>query len=95
MNLIIAIVHSDHAEAVTRALLDAGRRLTRINTAGGFLRRGNATLLIGVEEDQVDAVLGLIQDNCPLQTESNPVGAGIPMYGATVFVLDSAKFAHL
>ncbi len=95
MNLIVAIVHSDHAEAVTRALLDAGHRLTRLNTAGGFLRRGNATLLIGVEADRVDNVLGLIQANCPLQTEPNPPAVGIPMYGATVFVLETARFEHL
>jgi uncharacterized protein YaaQ len=95
MNLIIAIVHSDYVEAVTRALLTAGHRLTRINTAGGFLRRGNATLLIGVEEARVDEVLSLIQAQCPLHTEPNPPGAGIPMYGATVFVLETVRFVHV
>ena len=95
MNLVIAIVHSDHVEAVTQALLAAGHRLTRINTAGGFLRRGNATLLIGAEEAQVDAILNLIQAHCPLRTEANPVDAGIPIYGATVFVLEAARFARV
>jgi uncharacterized protein YaaQ len=95
MNLVIAIVHSDHVEAVTQALLASGHRLTRINTAGGFLRRGNATLLIGAEEAQVDEILNLIQANCPLRTDPNPVDAGIPMYGATVFVLEAARFARV
>ncbi|MCX6030342.1 MAG: cyclic-di-AMP receptor [Chloroflexi bacterium] len=95
MNLVIAIVHSDYVEAVTRALLAAGHRLTRINTAGGFLRRGNATLLIGVEAAQVDEVLNLIQAQCPLHTEPNPLDVGIPTYGATVFVLETTKFARV
>jgi uncharacterized protein YaaQ len=94
MNLIIAIVHSDHVEAVTQALLAAGHRLTRINTAGGFLRRGNATLFIGVEAARVDEVLDLIRANCPLRTGPAPADAG-PMYGATVFVLETVKFAHI
>jgi uncharacterized protein YaaQ len=75
--------------------LAAGHRLTRINTAGGFLRRGNATLLIGVEEAQVDEVLSLIQAQCPLHTEPNPPSAGNPTYGATVFVLEAAHFIHV
>jgi uncharacterized protein YaaQ len=95
MNLIIAIVHSDHVENVTSALLAAGHRLTRLNTAGGFLRRSNATLIIGAEEDQVDAILALIQANCPLRTEPNPLDAGIPMYGATVFVVEARRFVRM
>jgi uncharacterized protein YaaQ len=61
----------------------------------GFLRRGNATLFIGVEAARVDEVLNLIQANCPLRTEPNPPDAGIPMYGATVFVLETVKFVHI
>jgi uncharacterized protein YaaQ len=95
MNLVLAIVHSHHVEAVTQALLAAGHRLTRISTAGGFLRRGNATLIIGAEEAQVDEILNLIQANCLLRTEANAVDAGIPMYGATVFVLETARFARV
>jgi uncharacterized protein YaaQ len=95
MDLIIAIVHSDHVENVTSALLAAGHRLTRLNTAGGFLRRSNATLIIGAEEDQVDAILALIQANCPLRTEPNPFDAGIPMYGATVFVVEARRFVRM
>ena len=77
-------------------LIAANHRLTRLNSAGGFFRRGNATLLIGVESAQVDNVLALIQANCRAQTEPNPPEKGMPMYGATVFVLDAAPFpAHL
>ena len=47
MNLVLSVVQNDDAEPVTRALLTAGHRVTRINTAGGFLRRGNVTLAGG------------------------------------------------
>jgi hypothetical protein len=30
-----------------------------------------------------------------LRTDPNPVGAGIPVYGATVFVLEAGRFARV
>ncbi len=90
--LVVAIVHSDDANAVVDALLAAGHRLTRLNTAGGFLRRGNATLLIGAKARDVDDVLSLIQTNVRPRSEPNPPAAGMPAYGATVFVLDASHF---
>jgi len=90
--LVVAIVHSEDANPVVDALLAAGHRLTRLNTAGGFLRRGNAPLLIGAKARDVDEVLALIQTNIRPRTEPNPPEAGMPMYGATVFVLDASHF---
>lgn len=88
MNLLLAILQNDDADPVAGGLLAAGYRLTRLNTAGGFLRRGNVTLLIGVEADRVDDVLQIIQANCRLQTEARPAAEGMPMYSATVFILE-------
>lgn len=85
MNLVLAIVHNDDADAVTRAILAAGHRVTRINTAGGFLRRGNVTLLIGVEPAGVDSVLQIIREN------SRPRPEG----GATAFVLQASDFTQI
>lgn len=95
MNLILAILANEDADPVAGGLLAAGYRLTRLNTAGGFLRRGNVTLLIGVEPDKVDDVLRIIQANCRLRTEARPAAEGMPMYSATVFVLESARTEHL
>ncbi len=93
MNLVLAIVQSEDADAIVRALLAAGHRVTRINTAGGFLRRGNATLLIGVEEAQVDAVLAIIQTTAQARTAPGQTGASAS--GATVFVLETERFLHV
>jgi uncharacterized protein YaaQ len=95
MNLILAILANEDADPVAGGLLAAGYRLTRLNTAGGFLRRGNVTLLIGVEPDKVDDVLRIIQANCRLRTEARPAAEGMPMYSATVFVLEAARTEHL
>lgn len=95
MTMMVAIVQKEDVEEVTSALLAGGHRLTRINTAGGFLRRGNATLLIGVQAHQVDEVLGMIKASCRPRTEPNPLEEGIPMYGATVFVLDASRFVRV
>lgn len=95
VNLMLSIVQNEDAGPVTQGLLDAGYRVTRINTAGGFLRRGNATLLIGVEEEQVDDVLQIIRTKCRPRSEENPPGTGMPAYSATVFVLDTSRFVHI
>ena len=89
---VVAIIQNEDADAVVNALMAAGYRLTRMNTAGGFLRRGNATLLIGVEAQRLYDVLGVIQANCRPRTEPAPVQHGMPMYSATVFVLDASHF---
>jgi len=95
MKLMVAIVQGEDADDVIRALLAAGHRLTRINTTGGFLRRGNATLLIGVESQQVDEVIQLIQAACRHRTESSPIEKGFPEYAANVFVLDASHFIRV
>ncbi|HLG51123.1 MAG: cyclic-di-AMP receptor [Chloroflexi bacterium] len=102
MKLIFAIVHGDDAPGLLDALVRRGYRATRINTAGGFLKESNATILLGVEDDLVDDVLALIQDNCQTRTQFvnplppvmepgefyMPYPVEVQIGGATVFVLD-------
>ena len=61
MKMIIVIVKDSESEALTRALTGAQYRVTGISSTGGFLRSGVATLLIGVEDVQVDAAMELIR----------------------------------
>jgi uncharacterized protein YaaQ len=95
MNLMLAILQNEDADPVAGGLLAAGYRVTRLNTAGGFLRRGNVTLLIGVDAEKVDDVLKIIQANSRTRAESRPVESGMPSYGATVFVLDADRFVRM
>ncbi|MCA1668502.1 MAG: cyclic-di-AMP receptor, partial [Thermomicrobia bacterium] len=49
MKLIIAVVQNEDADNVVDALLEAEYRATRLASTGGFLRRGNTTIMIGVQ----------------------------------------------
>ncbi len=106
MKLIIAIVHSDDAQAVITEISRAGFSATKLSTTGGFMRAGNTTLLIGVEETQVDEVIALIgkKAHSHKQVVSSPAASEgavksvpfeVKVGGATVFVVDVDKFVKL
>lgn len=94
MDLVFAIVHADDAERVSAALLEAGFRFTRIPTAGAFLRRGNNTVVAGLPRRDVDRLLALIGTSCRLRAEAQRPDAGMPMFSATVFVVEMAQGDH-
>jgi len=94
--LVIAVVQNDDADGVVDALLEHSFRATRLASTGGFLRRGNTTLLIGADEDQVDPVIGLIRANAHSRGVA-PEGApnSTPPAAATVFVLDLDDYQRI
>ena len=93
--LIIAVIQNEAADAVVDALLEAEFRATRLASTGGFLRRGNTTLMIGADEDQVDQVLNLIRQHARSGV-APAVGADAPQAAAaTVFVLDLEEYQRL
>jgi uncharacterized protein YaaQ len=87
MKLIIAIIRDMDADPVTRALTSANFRVTRTASTGGLLRRGVTTLLIGVEDEKVDAAFNMLHENC------TPAAAGEKR--ATVFVVPVEKFDQI
>jgi uncharacterized protein YaaQ len=108
MKLVLGIVNHDDAGRLVDALTAAGFRATTISTTGGFLRQGNATILVGTEDEQVPHVLRLIRENChtrrqfvnPLPPVMEPGEMYMPtpvevqVGGATVFILDIVQFEH-
>jgi len=64
MKLVVAIVQAEDAGDLLDGLTQHDFRATRVKTAGGFLREANATLLIGVDDEQVDTVLDVIRETC-------------------------------
>lgn len=100
MKLILAIVNDDDASNVMDELNANDYRVTRMCSTGGFLRAGNTTLLVGVEEEHVSAVLSIIEARSRSTTKnisSNQVaGMSYPIEvtvgGATVFVVDVEQF---
>jgi uncharacterized protein YaaQ len=106
MKLIIAMVQDEDSEVAVQALTERGHRVTRLATTGGFLRRGNTTLLVGVEDAQVDDVLAVLRRKCRRRTVFTTLVSETPMMlpssvvevevgGATVFVLDMERFEQV
>jgi len=109
MKLVIAVVQDADAPALTRALGEAGLTSTKLASTGGFLREGNTTLLIGVEDDRLDEVKQIIRDTC--RTRTRLITPGLPVAetpeamvgqpvevqvgGAVVFVLEVDEFFKL
>lgn len=108
MKLIICIVQDQDSGALIDELMEKDFRITKLASTGGFLRAGNTTLLTGVEDNEVDEVLQIIEDNCKtrelttsLLTVTMPGDSYIPyplevkVGGATIFILDVEKHIKL
>jgi uncharacterized protein YaaQ len=106
MKLVVCIVHNRDKGKITDELVKAGFKFTVIGSTGGFLREGNTTFLIGVEEEETETLFELISANCKAREqlvnvmpfEAAPPGAFIPspvkvpVGGAVVFVLHVERF---
>ncbi|WML36487.1 cyclic-di-AMP receptor [Clostridium sp. OS1-26] len=109
MKLVIAIVQDEDSGKLIDVLTEAGFRVTKLATTGGFLKAGNTTLIIGVEEELVNNVLSQVEDVCKrreqIVTAPTPVTGSTGLYvpypvevevgGATVFVVDVDKFVKI
>lgn len=109
MKLVVAIVQDKDGVKVTSALMEKGYRATKLASTGGFLREGNTTLLVGVEDAQLDDVLDIVKEIChsreQLVTPLSPMGGAVDSFlpypvevtvgGATVFVLDVDQFVRV
>lgn len=90
MKLIIAIVQDDYISKVIKSLMENKIRTTKLSSSGGFLKAGNTTLLMGVEDTEVDKVVALVEE----QTRSKNIKSGneeVRVGGANLFVMDMDK----
>lgn len=109
MKMIIAIVHKEDENKVVNELHKNGFGVTKLCSTGSFLKAGNTTLLVGIEDNQVDDVMAIIEKKSKSRKEyissslnpsimggmfdSNPVE--IMVGGATVFVLNVERMERL
>ena len=56
MKLVIAIVQDKDSNRLSNALVREGFRATKLASTGGFLRAGNTTFMIGIEDERVHEV---------------------------------------
>lgn len=109
MKLVIAVIQDKDSQRLLSELSQAGFRSTKLASTGGFLREGNTTLFVGVEDQQVERVIALIKSICrareQLVTPLSPVGGPADSYipfpveilvgGATMFVVDVEHFEKM
>ena len=103
MKLVIAIVQDSDVGRLVNSLSEADFRSTKLSSTGGFLKKGNTTIMIGYPEERTEEVLEVIKSPCSersmveiTKTTSratdlytmNPIEIG----GATVFVLPVESF---
>ena len=101
MKLVLAVVQHQDAATLVDALTEQGFRVTRLSSQGGFLREGNVTLLLTVEDTQINLVIKTVREHCSTRTryvspmppiaESGefypPAPLEVQVGGATIFVL--------
>jgi len=103
--LLIAITADSDADTLIQKLVQRGYPATKVSSTGGFLRRGNATILSGIDADDVDNVLAVIRTECRARMETMPVQAlpfpdsilpaepvQVRVGGAIVFVIGVERF---
>ncbi|MGI8404662.1 MAG: cyclic-di-AMP receptor [Thermomicrobiales bacterium] len=108
MKFVLAIVQDYDTDRLLRAVKSAGLRATRLASTGGFLRTGNTTVFMGVEDDRVAECLGLIQQSCQTRVDVQ-ADAGAPEFsdwyaagvhdvtigGAVVFIVPVYRFERI
>ncbi|MGI5850772.1 MAG: hypothetical protein GX340_04785 [Clostridiales bacterium] len=109
MKLIIAVVQDEDSQKLISRLMKAGYGVTKLATTGGFLRAGNTTLLIGVDNERLENAMGIIENVCKsrkqVATSPTPMAGATGMYvpypvevtvgGATVFVVNVEEFRKI
>jgi len=108
MKMVVAVVQDKDATRLSNALVQEGIRATKLASTGGFLRAGNTTFLIGVDDDKLEDVMRIIRSNCrvrdQLVTPVSPMGGTTDSYvpfpvevqvgGAAVFIIPVDRFEH-
>ncbi|MGI6326888.1 MAG: cyclic-di-AMP receptor [Saccharofermentanales bacterium] len=109
MKLIFAIVQDEDSPRLMAELNNSGYRVTKLNSSGGFLRSGNTTLMIVINEELMEEVLGIIRKfsssrQAAINTSLAPVSMGgsfvpypveIVVGGATIFVVNVEHFEKI
>ena len=109
MKLILAIVNDEDSSRLVSELNKGKFRVTKLSSTGGFLRSGNTTLLIGVDEKELEHALEIVRKNSSsrkvaVQTNASagemgttfiPFPVEVSVGGATVFVIDVEHYERM
>lgn len=106
MKLVLAVVQDADTSGLMQSFAEHSFEVTKLASTGGFLREGNTTLMIGVENERLDELKGLIKSVCQSRTRlvapsvalgeqheglvADPVEVAVG--GSVLFVLDVQEF---
>ena len=106
MKLVVAIVQDADAAGLIKELNRRHIEVTKLASTGGFLREGNTTLLVGVDDDRLETVKEVVREKCrsrtrfvtpgvPVAEQPEPFLAQpveVPVGGAVAFILNVEEF---
>ena len=87
MKLLFAVLKDDDVDNVIQALTKDDFRVTRVASTGGFFHKGSTTLLIGVDDDKVEAAIQVLRAKTTAEPNEQK--------RATVFVVPVSRFEQL
>jgi uncharacterized protein YaaQ len=101
--IMTAVIQEQDVELASRELHDLNAPIFHLASAGGFLGRRNATLLIGLTEENIEKVISTLEKSCrqrveylavPLEGSPLPMPTPVPVTvgGATIFTLPVERF---
>lgn len=107
MKMLLAIINHDDSRNVMNDLVKSGFSITKLASTGGFLRAGNVTILIGLDDSRLNEALAIIREHSITRRQLVPSMADLGMTavssapieisvgGATVFVLNVEQFEKM
>ncbi len=104
--LMIAVIQVQDIDNAFNALTSAGLYVTRLSSMGGFLGHRNATLLIGIGENQEESAISILGKCCQRRIEylatslegapfQLPMSTPVTIGGATVFMVKVERFEEI
>ncbi|MCL2629000.1 MAG: cyclic-di-AMP receptor [Oscillospiraceae bacterium] len=107
MKMILAVIDKDDTHAVMQHLVKEGFSITTLSTTGGFLKAGNTTILVGVDDEKTQDVIAIIKEHSKSRTRQIPLMPSSEMGsistmpvevlvgGATIFVMNVEHFEKM
>ena len=89
MKLLIVVIQDYDCGRLLTALSEVKIGATRIASAGGFLRTGNTTVLIGVDDDRLATATRLVEETC--RRRGMGVGASGEMAGVESYEVAESR----
>lgn len=104
--LMLAVVQEQDRDAATHGLEELNLPVVFLFSAGGFLGRRNATLLVGLPDGEEESAIKVLEQTCrqhieyltmPLEGSPLPMPTPVPVTvgGATVFALPVEHFEEI